>query len=278
MTSSRSEPVSEKKKEISDQPKLTHALIAAALSGAAGSYAAFGFESVKKRQQTNQVLPNIIKLGAGQWLRESYRGSSAFLCSLVPTSMIQQTTNHVLESNRLANTPTAKIFEAGFSGALGGFASTLAENIILEQQMQKVGPRQAIINLVSGGYSHPFRGLTFVMGRECIFGLCYLKLANQAGEYAEKNVGGFSVMPAKIMVGAMGSLASHPLDTVATTMQKYKYPTAKEAVSHLIKEGGVGAFFKGAGARIGLFTTAMLVISETQEQVLNHLENRPSKP
>ena len=81
-----------------------NSLIAAGTSGAAGAYASFFFEGTKKRLQSNQSLPNPIKLGGKIWFKESFRGSGSFAGSLVPTSIIQRMTSHYFEEKNLSNT------------------------------------------------------------------------------------------------------------------------------------------------------------------------------
>lgn len=253
-----------------------HSLIAAGISGFVGAYASFIFEGTKKRLQSNQPLPSLFKLGAAGWMKELFRGSSSFAGSLVPTSMLQQMTSHFFASQNLSTTTAGKIAETAFSGALGGFASTLVENTILRQQMNKSGPLAAISSLLKEGKTRPFRGLPLIMTREAIFTLCYLKGAKDAGDYAVTHFGAAYVLPAQLAIGTVGSLASHPFDTTATTMQRYGYTSPKQAAAHLWKENGTRAFMKGALARVGLFNVAMLSISKTQAFVMEKLAENDS--
>jgi len=248
-----------------------NSLVAAGTSGLAGAYASFFFEGTKKRLQSNQSLPNPMKSGAKIWFKESFRGSGSFAGSLVPTSIIQRMTSHYFEEKNLSNTFAGKAAETISSGALGGLASTVVENMVLEQQLKKVGPKDAFMSLIGQGYTRIYRGLPVIMAREAIFGVCYLKGADEAGKYATANFGAAYDIPARLTVGVLGSLASHPLDTIATTMQHQGYANVSDAVAHLRKENGIKAFYKGGAARIGLFTTAMLVISKTNEVVSDKL-------
>ena len=149
----------------------------------------------------------------------------------------------------------------------------MVENIILTQQLKKIGPKEAFLSLVGQGYTRIYRGLPVIMGREAIFGACYLKGSDKASEYASEHFGAMYAFPARLTVGVLGSLASHPLDTIATTMQRHGYGKAREAVKHLWHEGGAKSFYKGGGARIGLFTTAMLVIPKTNQLVSDELND-----
>lgn len=244
----------------------SNALVAAAISGLAASYASFFFEGMKKRLQSNQPLPQF-KSNTLAWLRESFRGSGSFACSLVPTSVIQQMAHQHLAQNNSSN----ETIETIFSGALGGLASTVVENVVLQQQLKKYGSREAFSDLISQGKTRLFRGLPWIMVREAIFGFSYMQGAKEAADYATTNYGAIYAIPAKLMVGALGSLISHPFDTIATTMQHRGYRIGMHAVKYLWSENQLKAFYKGGAARIGLFTTAMLTIDTVQSSLLNKL-------
>lgn len=264
-------PNQEKSNKEQSTENLVNSLVAAGTSGLAGAYASFFFEGVKKRLQSNQSLPQF-QSNMLPWIRESFRGSGSFACSLVPTSMIQQMAHQYFSKQNSSN----EVMETIFSGALGGFASTVVENIVLQQQLKKFGPKEAFSDLISQGKTRIFRGLPLIMTREAFFGFSYMQGAKEAANYATTHYGPAFALPAKLMVGALGSLVSHPFDTVATTMQHKGYRTAGEAIGHLWAENKVKAFYKGGFARIGLFTTAMLTIDTVQNSVLNHLNDQPA--
>ena len=250
----------------------THAFIAGGASALAAGYSCFIFEGIKKRLQSNQPLPNLMKSGPKIWLKESFRGSTSFAWSSIPSTVIQQMTSNYCKEQNLSHTLSGKTIEAIFAGALGGFPATIIGNLLLEQQLKKTGPKEAFFNLLTQGNTRIFRGLTLVMTREAMFGFCYLKGMQDAGNYASTHYGASYVLPAQLCVGILGSLASHPADTIATTMQQYNYSRISSATEHLWKENKAKAFFKGGAARIGLFSMAMLVIGDVQEKVLSTLE------
>lgn len=259
------------------KPTLAESAMAAGTSGFVGAYASFFFEGIKKRLQSNQKIPAVNTLGLNGWLKESFRGSSGFAASLVPTSIIQQMLSYHFKNNP-PQSEFLKTTEPLLSGAVGGIASTFAENVILTQQMKKIGPADAISSMYAEGYFRIFRGLPMIMCREGVFGFCYLKAANEASNYATQNYGPAFSWPAKLLVGIAGSLASHPFDTTATTMQRNGYSNILDAVNHLRNENGWRAFYKGGGARVALFTTAMVTISKTQEGVINHFQSKKTCP
>ena len=255
------------------KPNYVHTLVAAGISGGCGAYASFFFEGAKKRLQSNQKLPNLKNIGPYIWLKESFRGSSGFAGSLIPTSIIQQMTSHYFEEKKLSYTLMGRTIEIVCSGGLGGIFSTMVENLVLEQQMTKTGPKDAFFNLLKQGNTRIFRGLPLVMSREAIFGFCYLKGADEASNYAATNFVAYYAIPAQLAVGAIGSLISHPFDTTATTMQRYGFNSMLTSAKHLWNENKVKSFYKGGAMRIGLFTTAMLTIKNTQEITMRALED-----
>jgi hypothetical protein len=263
------ESIKETKQEAS---KYTHSLIASCVSGLTAGYAGFYFESTKKRIQSNQPVPNPFKQGLATWFKESFRGSGAFALCIMPPIMIQQVTSHYFNEKKISDTTTGKSLEALVSGAIGGVPSAIIGNILLEQQLKKIGPKQACLNLVRENSSRLLRGTSPLMIREAMFGFCYLKGIVDAGEYVKKEYGDKYILPAQIAIGIIGSLCSHPFDTMATTMQQFNYKTIKEAANHLWKENKVQAFYKGGASRIGLFTSTVLIIKEVREKVLNELE------
>ena len=265
----------------------SHTLIAAVISGATGAGAAFIFQGAKKRLQTNQSLPKIdlktVRLhsqpframtgASARFLRESFRGVGGYIASSVPTSVTQQMARHEIKERGLSKTTTGKIAGLLFSGGLGGVASTVVENTTLEQQLKKIGPTQAVKNLLhQGGVARLFVGLPLIFAREAVFGAAYLDgsqiAAKEATDYFRTPN---AALPAMLGVGVAGSLLSHPFDTVASTMQHKNFKRARDAASYLYQEGGLSAFYKGGLARVGLFTTAMLTMVKTTEIVINTL-------
>lgn len=275
----QSKSVSTVSKDVSntksdDQSSISYAqkLGIAAAGGQSAALTAFLFEGTKKRIQSGQSLPSLSKLGPLGWVRESFRGVSSFSGSLVPTCMLQTTVEYQLKQRNLTDTQAGKVAENLISGAAGGFASTLVENIILSQQLNKTGPAAAIKNLLAEGPTRPFRGLPLIAGREAVFGFCYMKGATEAGNYAANHYGEAYVMPAKLAVGIAGSIVSQPFDTMATTMQTNGYRNSSSAVKHLWQEKGSRAFFSGGLARVGLFTTAMLTIEKVTQAGIDQCE------
>ncbi len=250
-------------------------LIAAGVSGFFAGYAGFPFESIKKRLQSNQALPSAHNMGLRIWLRESFRGVGSYALTNIPASVAQQMTNHYFEEQTtISHTLAGKTIQVVISGAVGGIPATIIGNTLLEQQLKQIKPTQALVNLVKeGGVMRPLRGVVMTMVRESMFGFCYLKAMDDAGQYATKHWGPSYALPAQVTVGITGSLLSHPFDTIATTMQRYNYASVSEAAQHLWRQNKSMAFFKGGLARVGLFTSTMWVINRTKQAVLEQFES-----
>jgi hypothetical protein len=240
-----------------------------ALAGAAAALVTFPFESAKKKFQSGQPII---------WsLREFYRGCSAFVVSLTPTGAIQVASN-ILIKQKLGEGRNAEITSGVAAGGLGAVASTAVENVILRQQLQNTGPKQAINSLFAEGALRIWRGLALISGREAIFGFSYMWGSKEASKHAKENYGEQFALPAKIGVGIAGALISHPLDTTATVRQKHaSYLSTKDAAKQIMTESGLKGFYKGAVPRCLLFTGAML----TSEKVLSVFDsdvNETEKP
>ena len=253
------------------QNNYTHSLVAGGFSGFGAGLACFWFEGLKKRAQSNQPSPNFFKLGPRLWLRESFRGALSSALTNTPTSVAQQVSAHFFEAQNITHTLAGKTISMAFSGALGGISSTVIGNIVLEQQLKKISPKEALINLNAQGSTRIFKGLIPTMGRESVFGWCYLDAMPRAGNYATTHWGPYYSLPAQIGVGIWGSLVSHPLDTVATCMQQFNCNIVS-ATKKLWQEDGVRSFYKGAGWRIGVFVTGSLANKELKSLALDTLE------
>lgn len=249
-----------------------HSLVAGGISGGAAGYAGFYFEGLKKRLQSDQKIPNRTNLNLNTWLKESFRGAGTYAACNIPATVVQQMANNFLKKQQRSDTAIEQATTAIVSGGLGGIPAVILGNILLEQQLKAIGAAEAFKNLLTHGISRLFRGTSLVVVREAMFGFCYLKGVNEAGNYAATHFGSMFVLPAQLTVGVIGSLVTHPFDTVATAMQRYDYKSIKDAGTALWKENGVTAFYKGGAARIGLFTTSMLTLNKVQKSVLEALD------
>lgn len=234
---------------------LWYLFFAGGSAGLVGSWLSFIFEGLKKKRQSNQIT---------EWkIRELYRGLTAFSCSLVPTTALQVSVSSAI-TYKYGDSERARLYSALFGGFTGSTASTLVENTILRQQLDKSNPQAAFSKLLQEGWRRPWKGISMIGIREMIFGFSYLYGVDAATKYYKNTYETDNTLVPRLLVGAFGSLISHPFDTVGTHMQLKKgkvapYTAAKEIWS----SSGVKGFYKGGLWRIGLFTTAMISINKT---------------
>ena len=236
---------------------LKNGFIVDGIAGCTAGLVATPFETIKKRLGTNQ-----------QWwfgwnktmVQETFRGGAAFIFSVGPVTILQGAAVNIIKNNVNAGEKLSDRQKLVAAGS-GGFASAFTENIILRQQKFKLGPAKAVASLFQQSLTRPWLGIYALFGREIIFGFSYMK-----AEEVEKNYGKFAVL----WLGAAGSLASHPFDRIATENQHCETrQSIYQSALKILKEGGLRNMYKGGAARICLFTTSMVVIS----QIKNTLEN-----
>lgn len=241
----------------------------------------FPFEGMKKRLQSNQtlsfkeIMTGIPKGVSVKWnavslkqLPELYRGCTAFGVSLVPTSIIQRSMNKRL-LEKFGEGTTTKVYSGLFSGAMGAVASTAVENVILTQQKYTAGPRVAV-NIIykKGGITGIWTGFSMISVREAVFASSYLYAAEAAATYYSNVFGTDKTLPAKLGVGVVGALITHPADTIATTMQNsHKKISALKAAKEIYRgknfeSAGAKNFWKGGSWRCALFTGSMLTLEQ----------------
>ena len=102
------------------------------------------------------------------------------------------------------------------------------------------------------GPSTLFRGLATSCGREGLFTAGCLGLAPVLAEKLHSDFGVESKLGSFLgacCAGMVAATLSHPLDTIKTCLQgdvaQEKYKSMPETYSTLMKEGGVGRFYRG---------------------------------
>lgn len=167
--------------------------------GTAAAAVSYPGESLKKRVQSTQRI-SFSPL-------EVYRGVSAFWTSLLLTTTVQTMLSKYLDRSDLAG--------ALFSGSVGGVASTATENVIVRTQMLSSNPRHAIQSLLKeGGPRRIFLGLPCIAVREAVFFSSTIHVSDSVS----RHLGG-NAFAGLLVTGAVGTLISHPFDTIATTQQ-----------------------------------------------------------
>jgi hypothetical protein len=103
--------------------------------------------------------------------------------------------------------------------------------------------------------------------REAIFTSCYMSLSNFGSNLSRKIFQSDSHIVSffgSIIVGVVGTLSSHPFDTIATVAQKNELSMINSA-KRIFNKRGLRGFYLGATWRFVLFTSAMLVIPTYQK-------------
>jgi hypothetical protein len=242
----------EKKSESTSTRKhpFWQTVFSAGAGGGMGGFLFSSMEILKKQAQTDQP----VKL--------SMRGSAAFATCVMTASVVQIPLNQAIQSIKGFdhNSNVHKGLAAAASGGVGGVFSTWVENTILWQQLNKCGPRAAMVGMLNEGIRRPFVGLLPLMGREIGFGLSMLFFGPLAGKHASEQWGPAWEVPGTIAAGMAVGVGTHGLDTWASRMQKDQVGM-KEAFNSIRQKHGWQGFLKGVGYRAGvLFPGATLTI------------------
>lgn len=228
----------------------------------------FPAESLKKRLQTNQTEKFV-----------PYRGFGIFVFNVVPTTTVQLITDSYIRKHVIPkddNSLSAKLLSAGYAGAQGALVATLVENTIVRQQVMKVGPMLALQDMLKVGLLRPLKSYPLIAGRDASFVATMLCLNDEAKECAVKNFGHitpFAATIASFMVGTAGAFLSHPLDTVASNLQKtHDKISISKAFQSLYQAHGIKGFFAGIGPRFVLYHVFMNAIPWTRDFINKGIE------
>lgn len=288
--------------EISTQESSLIPALAGMVSGALAATLCYPTEAMKKRTQGNLPALGFQPFNLQTWphaLRTVYTGGAAFICSVGPTTLIQNLTLHAIHS--YVGDPQSekqKIALNMLSGGVGAIVSTTVEGTILSQhrlrhELKPCGPIAAIHTIMEkGNLFSILTGLKMLMLRESIFGGLALGLADDGALHVVNSTGA-SVLywPAMISFGVAGALITHPADTISTEQQSLLHDNKPHGVRNAIeslwsasKRSGnnpIRQFYKGAGWRVGLFTGCMLTIAATREKIeesISSCSEKLSKP
>jgi hypothetical protein len=220
------------------------------LPGLPGIYCAYPFKACEKRRQMGASLPLSPKL--------LFKGSTGYAGTFLATLTTQYTIKNIMNNN---NFPTNTIFSAALCGAASGPFAAVAENLIVRQHSSNLGLRQAIKSLANESYMRFFRSTTLLCGREAIFAPTNFIISRKLGEQVTAVTGKeWTRLPAEVSAGILAAFLSHPLERVATTIQKLN-SSISVAYRFIIKNQGYGGFLTGAGWRAGVVSTAIVVIN-----------------
>lgn len=201
-------------------------------------------------------------------IRMWYRGSSAQLLNMVPTTMIQVGSEEQLKSLFPGDGLIAKTARAFSGGVISAPTAAATNAVILRMQKDQIGLADALKSIYkAGGARSLFRGTTPTAGREAVYAWGYLvgypELTSVCRDFLGDEI--LARACAGILAGSAIAIVSHPFDTVATRMQnRYDQHTvsiAKEA-RRLYQAEGLQGFFRGLTPRASAIIIGITVMSE----------------
>ncbi len=243
-----------------------------ATGGAIGAFAAFPWESLKKRLQSGELTPTDFRhFGNGKVLnvlrpKELYRGSGGFCGAVMAATASSMMFNKIIHEQVPFYDAQSHLHQGAAamgSGMLGAIVgSTPVENMLLVQQKYKIGPHAAAKRMLQQGIFRPWVGLRELMVREAGFAGVMLFAGPAARNAATAKTNNETAgVVAEIGVGLIGALATHPADTIATIRQKSNGDTPlTNAIQNIYAQDGMKGFFKGAASRMALFIMCATII------------------
>ena len=264
--------------QINQDSSFMKTLTSSAGGGFIGGYICFPFEGMKKRLQRGEILrSDFLNLSNGKLLKalhplELLRGSTSFGTSVTVASATSMTIHSVLRklpfydpSSEAWNVATA--VGSGMIGAILG--STPVENTILVQQEQNIGPLKAVRHMLREGITRPWVGGRELMMREAGFAGVMLHAGPTVNKAVLDETGSERLaLIGELAMGAVGALATHPADTLATYRQKLNGKVyLLDGVRKLYDQDGLRAFYRGGISRVFLFVGCAVIIPRTAKTI-----------
>jgi hypothetical protein len=206
------------------------------MAGITVAYTCFPIQGLKKWWQSRQ---SGITLTTWREYR-LFRGSTVFAANVVPTTVIQLTTNSMIDAYLLDQSSTfyKRFFANALCGMCGAICSTLVENTIMRQQVLQKGPITALNSMFQESSLRPWRSYPLIATRDSIFTICMFCVLPEIKKISNANFPGDKTMESlsRFLVGFIGTAISHPFDTLATRIQlSEKSLTVKEAYNDCLK-------------------------------------------
>lgn len=252
-------------------------IISASFGGAIGAGICYPWEGLKKRVQSGQIVilkpAEFFKRSSALHPLELYRGSTSFMASVTIATTTAMLFNRAFKLHGLAALAGDDI-TALLSGMLGAIVgSTPVENIILTQQLNKVGPFKAWRIMLNQGLTRPWVGVRELAMREAGFAYVMLRGASAVEEAVFKKTQNDTwAFLASLGMGALGATATQPFDVIATYRQ-HSHGTIPltTAIKQIAKAQGLRGFLKGLEHRLFLFTGCALIIPRAEKSIASQL-------
>lgn len=212
-----------------------------------------------------------------------YRGVFANASSLAPITALQMFANGALESaitgGKRAPSELEQIVTAMGAGSISAIIYSPVDLLVIQQQKLKMAPAPAISHIIKNyGAVGIYRGFSACMVREAIYTAGYLGIAPVAAGrindispwFQEHEV--VTRFLGSCIGGTIAAMLTHPVDTAKTRAQadigKQTYTTVRAAIPQIYAEGGIGALYKGGGARTARLIGAFFIINSLRELAL----------
>lgn len=286
----------------SDRPKWHGAfknITSSIIAGTAVASCTFPAESLKKWLQGNQERlasdrQKLLHGSKSNWLpfyyvsstavtvlnaiknREyiPYRGLSVFVINIVPTTTIQFAVDGSLKKLLPEDQNIYQsIVHSAACGAIGAVNATFVENTIIRQQEMKAGPIPTVKDMFKQSYVRPWKSFPCIATRDAIFTLFMLNFIPNSVEFSKDNFGESFALPTRILMSLLGTVLSHPFDTVATLQQKVHEKTPfVDVAKKLYQTQGVKGFYRGVLCRSLMFGTFAYALPEARKVVETQID------
>jgi hypothetical protein len=248
------------------------------LAGTTIAFTCFPLEGLKKWWQSKQDGHTL-----SSWKNyRLLRGSTVFAINIIPTTVVQLTTKSSLKYYlREESSLIEKIFGSALCGISGAICATFVENVIIRQQILKSGPMHALVEMLNISIFRPWKSFRLIATRDGIFTVsmfCILpELEKKIKKLFPDNY--LTVILARFAIGFLGTVLSHPWDTLATRMQmthermslKMAYKDALTNLTVNNKKRPLMCLYTGFIFRLALFNIFQVAIPYVKDKTTEYL-------
>jgi hypothetical protein len=236
------------------------------------AYTFFPFEGYKKHRQAERLEKF-----------HPFRGSHVFAANFVPTSVIQLTTNKLIQKYYTGTPSTFFNFTSSIAcGVAGATVATFVENCIARQQEMKSTLPVALKDMFKQSLLRPWKSFPLIAARDGIFTACMFWADGAASTLAKKYTSDSMSsneklgiwLSAKFAISSLGAALSHPFDTVATNMQRtHQKISSLETAKQIMQKSGVKGFYLGYPYRLVMFCSFSNLLPLLKNEVTDLVED-----
>jgi hypothetical protein len=235
--------------------------LVAGMGDTALNYPAYGIKIRKQRGE---------KINLKMFLpKELYRGVITYGLSAIPITILQDGISTLIKSYDPAPSQTSDATAAFLGGCASAFVAAPMSNVIVTQQQQSMQPRTAIQSIINNyGYSRFWMGIGPTLMRDGPYALAAFWGTNAMKQYIEKRYqldkdSNKAIIPASITTGAITTVLTQPVDTIATKMQDSHESSisAWKVAKDILKKEGFKGLYSGTFFRGSSLIGGMLIVS-----------------